>query len=95
MRRFVEACEAVAATTKKLSRSRASANCFSRFRWRTPPPTIFLTGRPFAHRDERVLGIGGSQLVKAVAQIAKTDHAELARVIARTAIWAIWPNIYC
>ena len=56
---------------------------------------IFLTGRPFAHRDERVLGVGGSQLVKVVAKIAKPMMPTSARVTAPTAISGIWPNIYC
>ena len=40
---------------------------------------IFLTGRPFAHRDERVLGVGGAQLARVVAEIAKADAADLGK----------------
>jgi ATP-dependent DNA ligase I len=40
---------------------------------------IFLTGRPFPHRDERVLGVGGSQLAKIVAQIAGADSSDLGK----------------
>ena len=46
---------------------------------------IFLTGRPFAHRDERVLGVGGSQLARIVAQIAGADTSDLGKAIARMA----------
>src|ERR1700686_3692349 len=40
---------------------------------------IFLTGRPFPHRDERVLGVGGSQLAKIVTQIAGADASDLGK----------------
>ncbi|MEQ1473783.1 MAG: ATP-dependent DNA ligase, partial [Candidatus Acidiferrum sp.] len=80
MRRFVEACEAVAATTKKTVKvARVSELLQALSLEDAARAAIFLTGRPFAHRDERVLGVGGSQLVKAVAQIAKADDADLSK----------------
>lgn len=80
MRRFVEACEAVAATTKKLAKvARVSELLLSLSPDDAATAAIFLTGRPFAHRDERVLGVGGSQLAKVVAQIAQADDADLGK----------------
>ncbi len=80
MRRFVEACEAVAATTKKTVKvARVSELLQALSLEDAARAAIFLTGRPFAHRDERVLGVGGSQLVKAVAQIAKADDGDLSK----------------
>ncbi len=40
---------------------------------------IFLTGRPFSHRDERVLGVGGSQLAKLVVQLSGAEAADLGK----------------
>jgi DNA ligase 1 len=80
MRRFVEACEAVAATTKKIVKvARVSELLQSLSPEDAGMAAIFLTGRPFAHRDERVLGVGGSQLVRVVAEIAKADDADLGK----------------
>jgi DNA ligase-1 len=80
MRRFVEACEVVAATTKKLAKiARVSELLQSLPLEDAASAAIFLTGRPFAHRDERVLGVGGSQLVRVVAEIAKADDADLGK----------------
>jgi len=80
MRRFVEACEAVAATTKKTVKvARVSELLQALSLADAASAAIFLTGRPFAHRDERVLGVGGSQLVNVVAQIAKAEDADLGK----------------
>jgi DNA ligase-1 len=78
MRRFVEACEAVGATTKKLAKVARVSELFQSL----PLPdaasaAIFLTGRPFAHRDERVLGVGVSQLSRIVAQLAGAKVSNL------------------
>jgi DNA ligase-1 len=80
MRRFVEACEAVGATTKKLAKVARVSELFLALPLQdAASAATFLTGRPFAHRDERVLGVGGSQLAKIVAQIAGADAAELGK----------------
>lgn len=80
MRRFVEACEAVAATTKKTIKvARVSELLQSLSPEDAATAAIFLTGRPFAHRDERVLGVGGSQLVKVVAKMANADDADVGK----------------
>ncbi len=80
MRRFVEACEAVAATTKKTIKIARVSELFQALSIEdAATAAIFLTGRPFAHRDERVLGVGGSQLSKVVTEIAKADAADLSK----------------
>src|SRR6202171_4929815 len=80
MRRFVQMCEAVAATTKKTAKGTLVSELIK-------SPTlevgaravISLTARPFPHRDERVLGVGDSQLAKIVAQIAGADASDLGK----------------
>ena len=80
MRRFVETCEAVGATTQKTVKVGLVSELFRMLSLEDAArAAIFLTGRPFAHRDERVLGVGGSQLAKIVAQMAGVAAAALGR----------------
>src|SRR6202795_2590068 len=80
MRRFVQTCEAVAATTKKTTKVALVSELFKSLPLEDAArAAIFLTGRPFARRDERVLGVGGSQLAKIVAQMAGVAAADLGR----------------
>src|ERR1700719_4308210 len=80
MRRFVETCEAVAATTKKTAKVTLVSELFKSLPLEdAASAAIFLTGRPFPHRDERVLGVGGSQLAKIVIEIAHADAADLGK----------------
>ena len=80
MRRFVEACEAVAATTKKTAKVTLISELLKSLPLEdAASAAIFLTGRPFPHRDERVLGVGGSQLAKVVAEIAGADDSDLGK----------------
>jgi DNA ligase-1 len=79
MFRFSQLCESISATTKKTKKIRLVADYL-----RTAPPDIaalaalYLCGRVFPRREERVLSIGFSILLKAVAVIAKKDPRELA-----------------
>jgi DNA ligase 1 len=78
MRRFVAACDAVAATTKKTIKVSVVSELFKDLSMEDASrAAIFLSGRPFAHHDERVLGVGGSQLVKIVAQMAGASEEDL------------------
>src|ERR1700731_2582287 len=80
MRRFVLICEAVAATTKKTAKVTIVSELFKSLPLEdAASAAIFLTGRPFPHRDERVLGVGGSQLAKIVIQIAGADASALGK----------------
>jgi DNA ligase-1 len=80
MRRFVQTCETVSATTKKTAKVELVSELFKLLPLEdAASAAIFLTGRPFPHRDERVLGVGGSQLAKIVTEIAKADPSELGK----------------
>src|ERR1700730_2848371 len=80
MRRFVQTCEAVAATTKRTAKVTLVSELFKSLPLEDAArAAIFLTGRPFPHRDERVLGVGGSQLAKIVTQIAGADADDLGK----------------
>src|SRR6202162_5023934 len=80
MRRFVLICEAVAATTKKTAKVALVSQLFKSLPLEdAASAAIFLTGRPFPHRDEHVLGVGGSQLAKIVTQIAGADASDLGK----------------
>jgi DNA ligase-1 len=80
MRRFIAACDAVGATTKKTAKIALVSDLFKALSLEDAArAAIFLTGRPFPHRDERVLGVGGSQLAKIVAQIAGADASDLGK----------------
>lgn len=80
MRRFVAACDAVGATAKKTAKVALVSELLSVLsREDAARAAIFMTGRPFSHRDERVLGVGGSQLAKIVAQIAGADASDLGK----------------
>ena len=71
------ACEAIAHTTKKLEKAQIVA---AYLRSRSPEEAavsgVFLSGRPFPAYDETTLGIGGTQLWRAVQEISgKSDSA--------------------
>src|ERR1700687_4179265 len=81
MLRFAQLCESIAATTKKNEKVSLVADYL-----RTTPveesalAALYLCGRVFPRREERVLSIGFSILLRAVAKIAEKDSAELAPV---------------
>jgi DNA ligase-1 len=82
MLRFAQLCESIAATTKKTEKISLVADYL-----RAAPVeeaslgALFLCGRVFPRREERVLSIGFSILLRAVAAIAKKNSAELATVL--------------
>ncbi|MDP9146603.1 MAG: ATP-dependent DNA ligase [Acidobacteriota bacterium] len=80
MRRFVKTCQAVAATTKKSLKVALVSELFQDLSVEdAAQAAIFLTGRAFPNREERVLGVGGSQLAKLVAQMAGADTNALGK----------------
>ncbi len=80
MRRFVKTCDAVAATTRKSIKVALVSDMFKGLSVEdAAQAAIFLTGRPFSHRDERVLGVGGSQLAKLVVQLSGAEAADLGK----------------
>ncbi len=82
MFRFSQLCESISATTKKTEKIRLVAEYF-----RTSSPenaalaALYLCGRVFPRREERVLSIGFAILLRAVAAIAKKDPHGLAPVL--------------
>jgi DNA ligase 1 len=82
MLRFAHLCESVAATTKKSEKVALVAGYLRG----TPVQesalgALYLCGRVFPRREERVLSIGFSILLRAVAKIAKKDSTELAPIL--------------
>jgi len=76
MLRLSQLCESIAATTKKNEKVRLVADYF---RDSSPESAalgaLYLCGRVFPRREERVLSIGFSLLLRAVANVAgKTPH---------------------
>ena len=78
MRRFAEAAEAIAATTKKLQKTAIVAEYLKS---RTPDEAavsaIFFSGRAFAAWQETTLQVGGKLLWRAVAELTGKDEAAL------------------
>jgi DNA ligase-1 len=79
---FAQLCESIAATTKKNEKISLVAGYF-----RSAPvdaaalAALYLCGRAFPRREERVLSIGFSILLRAVAKISRKDPASLSAVL--------------
>jgi DNA ligase 1 len=84
MFRFSQLCESVAATTKKTEKIRLVADYL---RASTPEnaalAALYLCGRVFPRREERVLSVGFSILLRSVAVVAQKDPHELAPILRR------------
>ena len=79
MFRFSQLCESVAATTKKTEKIRLVADYLrSASPEDAPLAALYLCGRVFPRREERVLSVGFSILLAAVAAIVKKNPRELA-----------------
>jgi DNA ligase-1 len=82
MLRFAQLCESIAATTKKTEKVRFVADYL-----RTAPVeeaalgALYLCGRVFPQREERVLSIGFSILLRAVAKVAQKNPVQLAPIL--------------
>jgi DNA ligase-1 len=82
MLRFAQLCESIAATTKKTEKVSLVADYL-----RSAPVeeaalgALYLCGRVFPRREERVLSIGFSILLRAVAKVAEKNPAQLAPVL--------------
>src|SRR5580693_9762574 len=78
MIKLAEACERIAATTKKLEKTAIVAEYLKS---RTPEEasmaSVFLSGRPFPVWEETTLQVGGSLLWRIVAKISGKSEAEL------------------
>ena len=78
MIKLAEACERIAATTKKLEKTAIVAEYLKS---RTPEEasmaSVFLSGRPFPVWEETTLQVGGSLLWRIVAELSGKSEAEL------------------
>jgi DNA ligase-1 len=82
MFRFSQLCESISATTKKTEKIRLVADYL---RQSSPEnaalAALYLCGRVFPRREERVLSIGSSILLRAAAAIANKEPHELAATL--------------
>jgi len=78
MRKFAEACERIAGTTKKLEKIAIVADYL-----KSSPPedasvaAVFLSGRPFPAWEETTLQVGGRLLWKVVEELSGKNEEEL------------------
>lgn len=78
---FTQTADAVSATTKKLEKVRLVADLLKSLHLGAAiHAAIFLTGRAFPRREERVLGIGGSTLYRLVAELTGKTADELTTI---------------
>jgi DNA ligase-1 len=81
MRRFVETAEAVAATTKKTEKVRLISALFCALPSSDASLAAqFFTGRAFPQFEERVVGVGGSSLARAVATASGRAGERLGKI---------------
>ena len=82
MLRFCQLCESVAATAKKTGKTSLVANYLrSSSTEEAALGALYLCGLVFPRREERVLSIGFSLLLRAVAHIAEKDPQDLASTL--------------
>jgi DNA ligase 1 len=78
MHRLATACEQVAATTKKLEKTRLVAGYLkSRDKDEAALSAVFLSGRTFPLWEETTLQVGGSLLWRTVGELSGKSEAEL------------------
>ena len=78
MQRLAEACEAIAATTKKLVKIGLVADYLrSRPSEEAATSAVFLSGRPFPVHEETTLQVGGSLLWRTVGELSGKTETEL------------------
>jgi DNA ligase-1 len=78
MRQFAAACEAIAATTKKLEKTRIVAEYLkSRPVEEASVSAVFLSGKPFPAWEEATLQVGERSLWQVVGQLSGKSDAEL------------------
>jgi DNA ligase-1 len=78
MQKFAKTCELIAATTKKLEKTRVVADYFrSSTMEEATAAAVFLSGRPFPAWEEATLQVGGAQLWQAVKELSGKSDQEL------------------
>src|SRR5262249_50740124 len=82
MLHFSQLCESIAATTKKTEKVRLVAEFLRNSGTEESAlAALYLCGRAFPRREERVLSMGFSLLLRAVANIARKQPPELAAAL--------------
>ena len=85
MQKFAAACEAIAATTKKLVKTEIVADYLkSRTNEEQAVSAVFLSGRSFPTWEEATLQVGGRSLWRLVAELAGKEESELATAYRRS-----------
>jgi DNA ligase 1 len=78
MRKFAEACERIAGTTKKLEKTAIVADYLkSKSPEEASIAAVFLSGRPFAVWEETTLQVGGRLLWQVVGELSAKSQQEL------------------
>jgi ATP-dependent DNA ligase I len=78
MRQFAEACEAIAATSKKLEKIRIVAEYLkSRPVPEASTSAVFLSGKPFPAWEEATLQVGGRLLWQVIGELTGKSDADL------------------
>ena len=78
MREFANTCEAIAATTKKLEKTRIVADYLkSRPVEEASVSAVFLSGKPFPAWEEVTLQVGGRSLWQVIGELSDKSDAEL------------------
>jgi DNA ligase-1 len=78
MRKFAEACELIAGTTKKLEKTRIVAEYLtSRTTEEASVSAVFLSGKPFPAWEETTLQVGGRLLWRVVSELSGWSDTEL------------------
>ncbi len=78
MKKFAEACERIAGTTKKLEKIAIVADYLQQCSPREAAVSaVFLSGRPFAVWEETTLQVGGALLWRIVAELPGKSESEI------------------
>jgi DNA ligase-1 len=81
MRKFAETADAVARTSKKTEKLKLIRDLFLSLSLQDAVLAAqFLTGRAFPQHEERVIGVGGASLVRAVTEAAGRTPEDLSKV---------------
>lgn len=84
MHRFAETCESVARTSRKSEKVRLVSEYLRSLSLDDAArAAVFFTGRPFPRLEERILGAGGSLIVKAVGRLAAVNSTSFETVYRR------------
>src|SRR6185437_13574301 len=98
MLRFVQLCEAVSNTTKKLEKRRLVAQYFASQPLKTAlQAAIFLSGDVYPAFSERTLNVGGALLWQAIQQLTAKSDEEMASAYRKygdlgAAARDLWPS---